>query len=253
MKEVLREIEAIARCSEAISSIEFKHLKLSRGLDLYLTFVCENPGEPAGTVPDRLKVKRAAAARALQKLEDDGLIELREAPNLRKDKRAYPTEQGKSAYLFIRDEGEYADQSFLRGLSPEQIEQLLDMLYRVRLNVEKDWRFVQKGGRRPYIHDYYNRLIAAEANESQEEQTSEERTSQKQAEAPEKKEADASAPLDIRSSALASSDPPINESAAAREVRLWTYEETKEQAAKQAEVPAGERRHERKEDAGEPD
>ncbi|MCQ4088618.1 MarR family winged helix-turn-helix transcriptional regulator [Saccharibacillus sp. JS10] len=165
MKEVLREIENIARCSQDISSIEFKHLKLSRGLHIYLTFICENPGEPAGTVPDRLKVKRAAASRALQKLEDEGLIMLREASNLRKDKRVYPTENGKSAYLFIQQEGEYTDESSLRGLSPEEIAQLLDMLHRVRLNVEKDWRFVQKGGRRPYIHDYYNRLVQLQGSE----------------------------------------------------------------------------------------
>jgi len=215
VKEVLREVEAIARCSEAISSIEFKHLKLSRGLHLYLTFVCENPGEPAGTVPDRLKVKRAAASRALQKLEDEGLIVLREAPNLRKDKRVYPTETGKSAYLFIQDEGEYSDESSLRGLSPEETAQLLDMLYRVRLNVEKDWRFVQKGGRRPYIHDYYNRLIAAEAREQElDEQLCDARPAQESKESNE-----------------TFSDPKAN-TETARQVSLWTYEESAEQDAK---------------------
>lgn len=226
MKEVLREIEAIARCSEEISSVEFKHLKLSRGLDLYLTFVCENPGEPAGSVPDRLKVKRAAAARALRKLEDDGLVIQREAPDLRKDKRVYPTEQGKSAYLFIRDEGEYADKSSLRGLSPEETAQLLDMLYRVRLNVEKDWRFVQKGGRRPYIHEYYDRLIAAEAIEepaATEEASLENGPSSVN---------DPSADRD-RSAETS----PYGNAREGEEVSLWTYEETAEQDARRASRP----------------
>ncbi|WP_156951096.1 MarR family winged helix-turn-helix transcriptional regulator [Saccharibacillus sacchari] len=215
MKEVLREVEAIARCSEAISSIEFKHLKLSRGLHLYLTFICENPGEPAGTVPDRLKVKRAAASRALQKLEDEGLVVLREAPNLRKDKRVYPTETGKSAYLFIQDEGEYSDESSLRGLSPDETAQLLDMLYRVRLNVEKDWRFVQKGGRRPYIHEYYNRLIAAESQEQDlDDKRQDAESSQENAQVNE--------PF---SEQKESAEP-------ARQVSLWTYEESAEQDAK---------------------
>lgn len=215
MKEVLREIEAIARCSEAISSIEFKHLKLSRGLHLYLTFICENPGEPAGTVPDRLKVKRAAASRALQKLEDEGLIVLREAPNLRKDKRVYPTETGKSAYLFIQDEGEYSDESSLRGLSPDETAQLLDMLYRVRLNVEKDWRFVQKGGRRPYIHEYYNRLIAAEAREQ----------------AFDENHRDAEPTKELNESNKTFSKPEESVGSA-YPVSLWTYEESAEQDAK---------------------
>lgn len=222
MKEVLREIEAIARCSADISSIEFKHLKLSRGLHLYLTFVCENPGEPAGSVPDRLKVKRAAASRALQKLEDEGLIVLREAPNLRKDKRVYPTETGKSAYLFIQDEGRYADESSLRGLSPDETAQLLDMLYRVRLNVEKDWRFVQKGGRRPYIHDYYDRLIAAEAEKAGH-------------------RGEESARSEEESGDSAKRPPgPDSDMASVPQVSLWTYEEDagqdaeriREQAAK---------------------
>jgi len=204
MKEVLREIENIARCSQDISSIEFKHLKLSRGLHIYLTFICENPGEPAGTVPDRLKVKRAAASRALQKLEDEGLIVLHEAPNLRKDKRVYPTENGKSAYLFIQQEGKYTDESSLRGLSSEEIAQLLDMLYRVRLNVEKDWRFVQKGGRRPYIHDYYNRLIQLQEAEP--------------IQAEESRVGSQPIPSDSDSSAEKKTDDP-------RPVSLWTYED----------------------------
>ncbi|GEM_PF-1052663 len=223
MKEVLREIEAIARCSEEISSVEFKHLKLSRGLHLYLTFVCENPGEPAGSVPDRLKVKRAAAARALRKLEDDGLVIQREAPDLRKDKRIYPTEQGKSAYLFIKDEGEYADKSSLRGLSLEETEQLLDMLYRVRLNVEKDWRFVQKGGRRPYIHEYYDRLVASDSAE----------------------ESAAAGEASTETGPLSAEEPsadraPTAETSAYGNVReggdvsLWTYEETAEQDARRS-------------------
>lgn len=219
MKEVLREIEAIARCSEAISSIEFKHLKLSRGLHLYLTFVCENPGEPAGTVADRLKVKRAAAARSLEKLENEGLIELREASDLRKDKRVYPTESGKSAYLFIREEGEYADGSSLRGLSEEETAQLLDMLYRVRLNVEKDWRFVQKGGRRPYIHDYYNRLIAGATEPGIDEAGSP--VGEADVPGPNPKHRDR---------------PDDRDREAAGEVRLWSYEETKEQARLQARI-----------------
>lgn len=217
MKEVLREVEAIARCSEAISSIEFKHLKLSRGLHLYLTFICENPGEAAGTVPDRLKVKRAAASRALQKLEDEGLIVLREAPNLRKDKRVYPTETGKSAYLFIQDEGEYSDESSLRGLSPDETAQLLDMLYRVRLNVEKDWRFVQKGGRRPYIHEYYNRLIAAESREQE--------LGRQYRDAESKQE------HKELNNAFSEQDETVE---SARQVSLWTYEESAEQDAKRS-------------------
>ncbi|WP_206023784.1 MarR family winged helix-turn-helix transcriptional regulator [Saccharibacillus alkalitolerans] len=241
MKEVLREIEAIARCSEAISSIEFKHLKLSRGLHLYLTFVCENPGEPAGSVPDRLKVKRAAASRALQKLEDDGLIFLREAPNLRKDKRVYPTEQGKSAYLFIQDEGRHTDESSLRGLSPEETRQLLDMLYRVRLNVEKDWRFVQKGGRRPYIHDYYDRLIAAEAADPGASDASETSGSG------EADTADASRSAGVGAPSLLGEADSGEGGAPGRRVSLWTYEETAEQDARRS------RGADREDGADEPD
>ncbi|MDO3411086.1 MarR family winged helix-turn-helix transcriptional regulator [Saccharibacillus sp. CPCC 101409] len=222
MKEVLREIEAVARCSEAISSIEFKHLKLSRGLHLYLTFVCENPGTAAGEVPDRLKVKRAAAARALQKLEDDGLIRSREASDLRKDKRVYPTEPGKSAYLFIREEGQYSDRSSLRGLSPEETERLLDMLYRIRLNVEKDWRFVQKGGRRPYIHDYYDRLVAAADEDSAAGGASSDAPPAGRSEG-ERETAPPAGPV-----------PDSGENAPRGNGGLWTFEETAEEARRAA-------------------
>lgn len=77
MKEILREIGAIARALDSISNIEFKELDLTKGQYLYVIRICENPGIIQEKVAELLKVDRTTASRAIQKLETKGFIEKR--------------------------------------------------------------------------------------------------------------------------------------------------------------------------------
>ena len=66
MKEILREIGAIARALDSISNIEFKELDLTKGQYLYVIRICENPGIIQEKVAELLKVDRTTASRAIQ-------------------------------------------------------------------------------------------------------------------------------------------------------------------------------------------
>ncbi|PJO42198.1 MarR family winged helix-turn-helix transcriptional regulator, partial [Lysinibacillus xylanilyticus] len=77
MKEILRDIGAIARALDSISNIEFKELDLTKGQYLYVTRICENPGIIQEKVAELLKVDRTTASRAIQKLETKGFVEKR--------------------------------------------------------------------------------------------------------------------------------------------------------------------------------
>ncbi|WP_270182312.1 MarR family winged helix-turn-helix transcriptional regulator [Alkalihalobacillus sp. CinArs1] len=150
MKEILREIGMIARALDSISNIEFKEYDLTRGQYLYLVRICESPGIIQEKVAELIKVDRTTAARSIKKLEMNGFIVKKEDEHNKKIKKLYPTEKGRKIFPFIKRENDHSNTVALEGLSEEDIENLFDLLQRVRRNVEKDWEFVKKGNKRSY-------------------------------------------------------------------------------------------------------
>lgn len=150
MKEILREIGMIARALDSISNIEFKEYDLTKGQYLYLVRICENPGIIQEKVAEMIKVDRTTAARAIQKLEMNGIIEKRSDEHNQKIKRLFPTEKGKKVYPIIRREHDFSDRVALAGFSEREVETIFNLLQRVRKNIEKDWEFVKKGNKRNY-------------------------------------------------------------------------------------------------------
>ncbi|MFJ7994811.1 MarR family winged helix-turn-helix transcriptional regulator [Peribacillus frigoritolerans] len=150
MKEILREIGMIARALDSISNIEFKEHDLTKGQYLYLVRICENPGIIQEKLAEMIKVDRTTAARAIKKLEINGFIEKKEDKHNKKIKKLFPTEKGKNVYPFIKRENDYSNIVALEGFSEREVENISDLLQRVRKNVEKDWEFVKKGNKRNY-------------------------------------------------------------------------------------------------------
>lgn len=150
MKEILREIGMIARALDSISNIEFKELDLTKGQYLYLVRICENPGIIQERLAEMIKVDRTTAARAIKKLEMQGFIEKKKDDDNQKNKKLFPTEKGEQVYPFLKREGEYSDMIALSGFSSEEAETILNLLQRVRKNIETDWEFVKKGNKREY-------------------------------------------------------------------------------------------------------
>ncbi|OTP11199.1 MarR family transcriptional regulator [Enterococcus sp. 10A9_DIV0425] len=150
MTEILREIGMIARALDSISNIEFKEVALTRGQYLYLVRICENPGIIQEKVAELIKVDRTTTARAIKKLEQNGLITRVTDQQNKKNKKLYPTEKGESLYPLIMREHQHSTQVALAGLSDQEIDQLLLLLKQVRKNVSEDWNFVKKGNKRIY-------------------------------------------------------------------------------------------------------
>lgn len=150
MKEILREIGMIARALDSISNIEFKELELTKGQYLYLVRICENPGIIQEKLAEMIKVDRTTAARAIQKLELQGLIEKKNDGINKKNKGLFPTDKGEQIYPFLKREGDHSNQVALSGLSPNEIETVFSLLQKIRKNVEVDWNHVKKGSKREY-------------------------------------------------------------------------------------------------------
>lgn len=150
MKDILRDIGMIARALDSISNIEFKEIALTRGQYLYLVRIVENPGIVQGQLAELIKVDRTTAARAIAKLETNGLIERRQEAANKKQKCLYPTEKGLKRAPFILRENQYSNAQALQGFSEAEAAQLSDFLKRVTANVEQEWETVKKGQRRDY-------------------------------------------------------------------------------------------------------
>lgn len=150
MKEILREIGAIARALDSISNIEFKELDLTKGQYLYVIRICENPGIIQEKVAELLKVNRTTASRAIQKLETKGFIEKRIDQGNKKNKLLFPTNKSLDIYPFLKREGEYSNERALDGFSSEEVDSIHHLLTRVLQNIEIDWEAVKKGQKRHY-------------------------------------------------------------------------------------------------------
>ncbi|MBO0431744.1 MarR family transcriptional regulator [Enterococcus sp. DIV0660C] len=150
MVEILRDIGVIARALDSISNIEFKEVDLTRGQYLYLVRICENPGIIQEKLAEMIKVDRTTTARAIKKLEKNGLIEKEQDQENKKIRHLYPTSKGKTVYPLIIRENEYSNQVALQGITEEEAQQLKILLEKVSANVSDDWNFVKKGNKRIY-------------------------------------------------------------------------------------------------------
>ena len=150
MAEILRDIGMIARALDSISNIEFKEVDLTRGQYLYLVRICENPGIIQEKLAEMIKVDRTTTARAIKKLESNGMIERLEDKENKKIKKLYPTKKGAEIYPFIIRENNYSNAVALNGLSDEEAKQLEYLLKKVCKNISQDWNFVKKGNKRIY-------------------------------------------------------------------------------------------------------
>lgn len=150
MAGILRDIGMIARALDSISNIEFKEVDLTRGQYLYLVRICENPGIIQEKLAEMIKVDRTTTARAIKKLESNGMIERLEDKEDKKIKKLYPTKKGAEIYPFIIRENNYSNAAALNGLSEEEAKHLEYLLKKVCKNVSEDWNFVKKGNKRIY-------------------------------------------------------------------------------------------------------
>mgnify|MGYP006362623967 FL=1 len=150
MIDILRDIGVIARSLDSIANIEFKDLNLTRGQYLYLVRIKENPGIIPDNLSEMIKVDRTTASRAIQKLEQNGLIEKRADSVNKKIKRLFTTLKGDELAEYIVKENLYSNKIALQGLSDEEVKIFSRILNKIKQNTETDWDFVKKGNKRGY-------------------------------------------------------------------------------------------------------
>lgn len=150
MIDILREVGMIERALDSISNIEFKDINLSNLQFLYVVRIYEHPGIIAEQLANLIKVDRTTLARAVRRLEKQGYVYRESDPDNKKIKHLYVTEKGKKIYPFIIRENSHSNEVALQGFTPEEAQQVHDYLKRIRQNIDADWKFVKRGGKRKY-------------------------------------------------------------------------------------------------------
>lgn len=156
MRGILREIGTIYRILDSISNVEFKAFDLAKGQYAYLVRICEHPGIIQERISEMLKIDRATASRAIQKLEIAELIIKRSDDFNKKIQLLYPTQRGLELFDILKSEETYSNEVALKGLSEEERDTLIGLLQRVQTNLEPEWTYVKKGNQRAYLKPYSN-------------------------------------------------------------------------------------------------
>ena len=137
--QFLREVGAVARCVQSLSDVNFKKLALQRGQFVFLTRICESPGLHLLELSQLLKVDKATATKAVQKLAAEGYV--RKVQNA-EDKRMYqlfPTVRAEKVYPeLIAEENRYLACCFT-GMTKEEQALAETLIERIRENIETEW------------------------------------------------------------------------------------------------------------------
>ena len=143
--QFLREVGAVARCVQSLSDVNFKKLALQRGQFVFLTRICESPGLHLLELSQLLKVDKATATKAVQKLEAEGYVRKEQNQTDKRMVHLFPTERAQEVYPeLIAEENRYLARCFA-GMTKDEQARAETLLQRIRENIEAEWLVMKTG------------------------------------------------------------------------------------------------------------
>lgn len=136
---MLRELGILSRAIHHISDVKYKEFNLQKGQFVFLTRICENPRINFIELSNMLKVDKTTTTKAVSKLIDLGYV-YKECDKL--DKRAYnlmPTARALEIYDHIIEEENRSIDVCFDGFSEEDKDLALELMRKMRKNIELDW------------------------------------------------------------------------------------------------------------------
>ena len=102
---------------------------------MVLHSLVEHEGDLQRQLAERLCIEGPTMTRHLDRMAADGVIERRPDPTDRRATRVYATDLGRERLAAMLDVMERAEVDLLRGLSPEEVDALEQLLTRLRQNI----------------------------------------------------------------------------------------------------------------------
>jgi DNA-binding MarR family transcriptional regulator len=110
----------------------FRPLGLTFTEGIMLVMICKSPGVIQEEIANRLAIDKAAAARAVKKLEEAGLAERRADPKNLRVKKVFPTRKAKPVKKRIDQVVNRWNEIAFSGFSDEQQENIVLGLHQIR-------------------------------------------------------------------------------------------------------------------------
>lgn len=129
------ELHASARLWRRNFDRRAREHELSRSRWQVLWHLARTEGLKQAELAERMDIAPISLGRQLDNLEQEGLVERRRDALDRRCFRVYLTEAAQPALQTLRKLGEETRSEALAGLSPLEVEQLHDLLSRVRTNL----------------------------------------------------------------------------------------------------------------------
>lgn len=140
---LLREVGSLARAVHSISDIRFRDFALQKGQFIFLTRICENPGINLVDLSNMLKVDKTTTTKAVQKLYEENYVQKMRDDGDQRMWRLFPMPKALETYPHIIDEENCNIDACLKGFSVDEKAHALQLLRKMRENIEARWKSVK--------------------------------------------------------------------------------------------------------------
>jgi len=127
----MRSINRTHRCGNRYYNEALSGEGISGNQHIYIFQVCRHPGISQEALTQRLAVNKSSVTRQLCSLEQNGFVTRQPAPEDKRSLLVYPTEKAQALYPKVVEEMRRWNRLLLEDLSPQEQEQLLDLMARV--------------------------------------------------------------------------------------------------------------------------
>lgn len=103
-----------------------------------LSIIRANPGEPQNRLADAVGLQRSSVVPILDKMEANGIVERRDIEGDRRGNAVFLTTEGEKVVAELTEPALELERKSLAGLSPQEVNALMDGLDRVIRNLRKE-------------------------------------------------------------------------------------------------------------------
>lgn len=134
MNRITRFISLTERCTNEYRTAEFSDIGLVPSYNMYIFYLCKNPGVPQDTLSKLLHINKSNVTRAIQTLIKDGFLYKETDPEDKRISRIYPTEKAYQIRPLLVEKMQRWNDIIMSGLTDEEKEKLYELLKKVTVN-----------------------------------------------------------------------------------------------------------------------
>ena len=137
MSIIVRHLTAISRCGSEYRKSYLEPIGMDARHARFLFEICDKPGISQEGLARRLLVDKSTVTRVCAAMEEKGYIRRQVCSEDRRITRIYPTEQTEAIFPQIREAWTTCETRITQTLTPEEKEQLADLLRKVKVSARE--------------------------------------------------------------------------------------------------------------------